>query len=169
MQVSARRVDLTWDQQVFQEVEAPKDFADIAQDCFSPLFELDGGLRVTRLAHVVRRHLLSDSPGRVLANYFVRKELRTPNGPLNRPEGFEFHAHKKYRPKTLPEINSWIRWRTGTLTNGDTPVVAVSQDLNTPADRDSSYSAKETGNFLRNAHAEADEILKLYLRFPIAD
>jgi len=163
MQLSARRLELVWDQLLDRSVVAPADFQGVVESCVLPFFEVDPKLRVTRIAFIVRRHLVTENPAETLATYFVRDGLRGASGPLNRPEGFELHAHKRYRPKSLPEINSWVRWRTASLTNGLVPVIAVTQDLNTPESRELSYSAGETRSFFRDATTEADDILKLYL------
>ena len=166
LQISARRLELGWDQLLDQGVSAPANFATVVQSSFAPFFEVDEKLRVTRIAYVIRRHLAVEQPAKTLATYFVRNELRSHNGPLNRPEGFELHAHKKYRPNKLPEINSWIRWRTAKLTNADIPVIAVSQDLNTPEGRDLLFTSGEVESFFDNALPEADSILNVYLSLP---
>jgi hypothetical protein len=104
-----------------------------------------------------------------LARHFCRDRWLT--APLNRPESFELHAHKRYTPPTLPHfvINSWIRAKTGHLGQEPEriPIVLVEQDLNTIPEEASSrdFSASDITDFLRTVPPELESILLLY--FPL--
>ena len=114
-----------------------------------------------RLAVLTRRVAEFEQPASVLAKHFCRSEIL--GGPLNRPESFEIHAHKIYEPDGLPQVNSWVRWRTGLL--DDSPAITVENDLNTLKDAasDEGISSDEIRSFLTLAPPEAERILREYL------
>ena len=105
----------------------------------------------------------TDSPGRDLATYFYRPDLLT--GPLNRPADFELHAHKAYRPASMPEVNSWVRFKTATLSATQRRIVLLEQDLNTLPSPDESvhFDSPSVDGFFSAAGPEADEIMRAYL------
>ena len=121
--------------------------------------------RVGRVAAVIHRYAPHEAPGRWLASHFCRDKWLIQ--PLNRPEHFELHAFKRFRFREQPfEVNSWVRSKTGRLTDGEqrSPIVLVEQDLNTPSEEvdQHSYSEQDIQNFFMTAVTEFDIILRLY-------
>ena len=163
LQVAARRVDMFW--QLQGEEITDEHFTKAVTDTLRPYLELGDKVRVIRMAYVVRRLARSEAPARELARLFCRDALLSEHGPLNRPSAFEVHAHKRYNPKGLPEVNSWIRWTTATLAKDDSPVISVVQDLNTLAGQppEEAYDIKQAQEFFTLTPAETEHILRLYL------
>ncbi|MCI0342462.1 MAG: hypothetical protein L0216_15200 [Planctomycetales bacterium] len=120
---------------------------------------------VGRLATVVTRIAEHETPGLFLARHFCKS--RWDAAPLNRPEGFELHAHKSYKLPSGLKINSWVRNRTVQIVAPDQSeraAVSVEQDLNTLAEEANSSAFDERGirSFFELAIPEFDAILKLY-------
>lgn len=122
------------------------------------------GPRIGRLAAVLTRFAQHDSPALLLAHHFCRDRWR--EAPLNRPESFELHAHKRFLLGGTFQVNSWARSKTGHLMLGDkhVSVVVFEQDINTLAEEapTKSFSVDEIGHFWRVVTSEFDVILKLY-------
>lgn len=121
--------------------------------------------RVGRLAVVVTRFARHELPGVFLATHFCEK--RWLEAPLNRPEGFELHAHKRYHFPSGVEVNSWVRNKAGSVRDpsGEAKAVLVEQDLNSlseESDQGKAFSAADTSAFFDEAHGELDGILRLY-------
>ena len=162
LQAGVRRFDIFWESE--EEGEGPDEgqFTNAVLGTLRPYLELDDRIRVIRMAYVVRRHAQAESPAREMALHFCREAIL--EGPLNRPETFEIHAHKRYVPEGLPEVNSWIRWTTASAAKDNTPVVSVLQDLNTPGGATNHvYAFDQVGRFFGLIPTEADQILRLYL------
>jgi hypothetical protein len=121
--------------------------------------------RVGRVAAVVNRFVPQETPGVFLARHFCQDRWLT--APLNRPESFELHAHKKYDLAGF-RLNSWVRNKSGELLQPDgrppRPVLVVEQDLNTlPEDEPTrSFSGDEIRRFYEVVVPELDHILGLY-------
>jgi hypothetical protein len=85
--------------------------------------------------------------------------------PLNRPESFELHAHKRFAMDGF-QVNSWVRNKTGRVSIDQDPeaIVLVEQDINTtPEDIQSrSFSSEEIRRFFVTAASELESILRLY-------
>ena len=122
------------------------------------------GSRIGRLATVITRFALHDTPALFLARHFCQD--RWSKAPLNRPENFELHAHKQFLLDTTFQVNSWARSKTGHLTKEDSqiPIVMFEQDLNTILEEapTKSFSAADLQHFLHAAASELDVILRLY-------
>jgi hypothetical protein len=120
--------------------------------------------RVGRIAAIIHRYACHDNPGRLLASHFCRD--RWLDKPLNRPENFELHSHKKFSLRGQFEVNSWIRNKTGSLSQREerSPIVLVEQDLNTLSEEADkrSFGEQEIRNFFAFAAAEFETILKIY-------
>ena len=117
--------------------------------------------RIGRLAAVVTRFVPQENPGSYLASHFCREEwLRAP---FNRPGSFELHAHKRF---TLADfaVNSWVRNKTGLLTEGQrsAPIVVVEQDLNTLAGEQHDFDDGRIRQFYETVTTELDAILQRY-------
>ena len=165
LQLTEERADLFWQQQGQDDEIAPERLVTAVIETLLPITALDNRLRVVRLAFIVTRVMRQDNPGRTLAEFFCRHELL--DGPLNRPEGFELHAHKAYDPAHGPRVNSWIRWKTAARQeeDGTRTVIIVEQDLNTPVPvpEQACFQAHDVRSFFDVMHSEADAILALYL------
>jgi hypothetical protein len=125
--------------------------------------------RVGRFAAVVTRYALQPSPGLFLSRHFCQEKWHS--APLNRPQSFELHVHKRFLIADQFQVNSWVRSKTGTLQQENAPqeIVLVEQDLNTPSEDlpSRSYDMDEMRKFFQVVIPEFDAILKLY--FPIEE
>jgi len=126
--------------------------------------------RVGRIAAVLNRFARHPAPGLFLARHFCRERWLT--GPLNRPESFELHAHKRFELSRQLPVNSWVRAKTGRLGGGDgdaTPIVLVEQDLNTVPEEapTRAFTIDEIRHFFEATTEEFDTILALY--FPMEE
>ena len=104
----------------------------------------------------------------LLAKHFCKD--RWYKAPLNRPENFELHAHKRFTLASDFAVNSWARSKTGKLSGDgeEKTVVLFEQDLNTLAEeapkRD--FGEVEIKKFFGAAATELDSILDLYYPRP---
>ena len=117
--------------------------------------------RIGRLAAVITRFVPQENPASCLASHFCREEWLL--APFNRPGGFELHAHKRFTLADF-EVNSWVRSKTGHLTEGQrsVPIVVVEQDLNTLPEEQHNFDAGRIRQFYETAATESDAILQLY-------
>lgn len=162
LHLAAHRLDLSWRLATADsDPVGPERFAEWASSVITAYIKLQDDIRVTRIAYVINRFARQDDPAIHLADYFIRPRLRA--GPLNRPSEFQLHAHKVYQPLGMERLNSWVRWRTGTLEATGDIGITLEQDLNTPADVDRNYSSEQLVFFFGHAPVEADSILTSYL------
>ncbi len=121
-------------------------------------------LPVHRVAAIVGRYSLHDRPGLALSRHFCKEQWY--NAPLNRPEGFELHAHKAFLLDKWKTINSWARNKTGAVRIGSDqkPAIVFEQDLNSLAEEaaGTSWSSDDIAHFFHAARRELDVILQLY-------
>lgn len=125
----------------------------------------DQAVSVGRLAAIISRQAQRDSPGIVLARQFCRAEMLSQ--PLNRPDGFELHAHKVFSLVPGLSVNSWMRVKTAKReTSGPYELVIAEQDLNTLSEelRAHSFTEDEITEFYGAAAREFDVILDMYFR-----
>ena len=120
--------------------------------------------RIARLAALATRFSPHEKPGLFVARHFCKD--RWDKAPLNRPENFELHAHKRFTLTSGFAVNSWARSKTGKL-SGDGEeklIVLFEQDLNTLADEApaKSFSEVEIKRFYGAVATELDSILELY-------
>lgn len=119
--------------------------------------------RVGRLAAVLNRYASHASPGLFLARHFCQE--RWMKAPLNRPENFELHAHKRFRMGEF-HVNSWVRSKTGrvSIEGASEPIVLVEQDINTLQEETEirSFNSDEVTRFFAAVSSEFDVILPLY-------
>lgn len=115
-----------------------------------------------RLALILNRFLPVENPAKNLAEYFCKEAWLA--GPLNRPEQFELHAHKRYRLVKRFDVNSWVRVKTGQQVSDDMKVVLVEQDINTLAEEleTKQFRPAQIKAFFQAAVSECDHILELY-------
>lgn len=120
--------------------------------------------RVGRIAAVVDSFSPHSSPGKFLAQHFCKNELI--EAPLNRPESFELHAHKKYPLGGSFIVNSWVRNKTGIFGKGENKkdIILVQQDINTIEEEtsDRKFTSDEIAGFYGSVEPEMLTILKLY-------
>jgi hypothetical protein len=117
---------------------------------------------VGRLAGGLKRAAETDSPGLELARHFCRDEWL--HGPLNRPEDFELHAHKRFQLGSRWSVNSWMRCKTAKLAASNAPIVLVEQDLNTLAEEieTQDFRLNDIQQFIADCSPEFEHILQLY-------
>lgn len=162
-EISSARVNVFWRRQGEDDRVGEDEFADRASRLISDYASFSGS-RIGRVAYVRTVIAAADSPGVQLAQHFCKE--RWIQAPLNRPEGFELHAHKRFHLADRWEVNSWVRNKTGRVTIGDEsrPCVVVEQDLNSLSEeadkRD--ISPTELAEFLSEATPESERILALY-------
>lgn len=135
-------------------------------ECIKPLLLYANQLnpRIARLAALTTRFAAHATPGLYLARHFCKD--RWDRAPLNRPENFELHAHKRFTLASDFPVNSWARSKTGRLSrDGDEKqVVLFEQDLNTLAERepDADYGGEDIKKFFIAAGDELNSIVELY-------
>ncbi len=121
--------------------------------------------RIARLAALATRFSPHEKPGLFLARHFCKD--RWDKAPLNRPENFELHAHKRFTLTSGFTVNSWARSKTGKLSGDgdDKLIVLFEQDLNTLLPEEASkkeFGEAEIKKFFLAAAPELDSILGLY-------
>ncbi len=124
--------------------------------------------RIARLAALTTRFSPHEKPGLLLARHFCQD--RWDEAPLNRPENFELHAHKRFMLASDFMVNSWARSKTGKLSgDGDEKLIVLfEQDLNTLAEEASKkrFGEEDIKKFFIAAAPELDSILRLYYPEP---
>ncbi|MFH1923618.1 MAG: hypothetical protein ABIP48_27475 [Planctomycetota bacterium] len=129
LQVSAARVDIKRTIKTRNASSPTKDFFSRAARLFTE-FKSITDVKVGRLAAVVHRFALCEDSGIELARQFCKPEC-IENGPFNRPQTIELHAHKRYKTRLGIDVNSWVRNKTASLAESGEPIVVVEQDINT--------------------------------------
>lgn len=162
MNVSTSRVDIIWNRKGRKDdpdVECIiADFREILQDIVKYTKSSP-----ERLAAVIGRFAPIENPGKVIAEHFCKQVWL--EGPLNRPESFEFHAHKRYTYAKKFKVNSWVRIKTGRILSNSSPAVIIEQDINTLVEEmeKRKFTSQEIIKFFNAAATEFDQILELYL------
>ena len=115
-----------------------------------------------RLAIVAISILKRASPSQEIARHFLREEFLT--GPVNRPETFEIHSHKKYSFDSGQVVNSWVRVRPARVIDTDEQVIAIEQDINTPQEEQiaKTFTRQEIEDFGLTVRQELNVILAAY-------
>ncbi len=120
--------------------------------------------RFERLAALTTRFSVYEEPGLFLARHFCKD--RWDKAPLNRPENFELHAHKRFPLASGFMVNSWARSKTGKLSGDgeEKRIVLFEQDLNTLAEEAPAkgFGEAEVKSFFGAVATELDSILELY-------
>jgi len=111
---------------------------------------------------VALRQAASDNPGLLLARQYCKD--RWLRGPLNRPEGFELHAHKTFELLPRLTVNRWVRIKTAKGGFPDYRYVTIEQDINTLSEEMDirRFGPQESAAMFRAAARELDAILGLY-------
>jgi hypothetical protein len=167
-QLSPVRTDVIWSRTKTTRTQvALREFFQRAGDV---LLEYVGilGSRVARIAGVTTRFCEHQAPGLFLARHFCKERWDT--SPLNRPENFELHAHKRFSLANEFQVNSWARSKTGLMAEdaSQKPIVLFEQDINTLAEEtaERDFQKEEIKRFYAAVAKEAEIILELY--YPIA-
>jgi hypothetical protein len=120
--------------------------------------------RIGRIAAVINSYTIHENPGLFLAEHFCKERCR--DAPLNRPENFELHAHKRFSLGDKFTVNSWVRNKTGSISSSPEKqsIVLVEQDINTLTEEMSSqnFTVEQFKEFFKLASREFGYILKLY-------
>ncbi len=122
-----------------------------------------------RIAIVVNRFQPYENSGKAIAAHFCRLPLLSDEpgrkGPLNRPQQFELHAHKRFNLGKF-QVNSWVRVKTGTFAEAgkQQPIVFFEQDINTLPEilADAEFSEADIREFYNLCVDELDVISRLY-------
>lgn len=122
------------------------------------------GPRIGRVAGIIRRYADHPEPGLFLSRHFCKDQWY--EAPLNRPENFELHAHKRFKLGNQFEVNSWVRSKTGKATSADETksIILLEQDINTLSEEapNRNFSKEDIANFYNLIPSEFDTILELY-------
>jgi hypothetical protein len=125
--------------------------------------------RIARLAAVISRYTPDPAPARFLASHFCKERWLA--APFNRPASFELHAHKTFLLAGRFQVNSWVRNKTGMISEPDqpSPIVIVEQDFNTLAEEVETrqFSREEIAAYFEAVTPGFDETLSLY--YPSAE
>ncbi len=116
---------------------------------------------IGRLAVVTVKFMKIKEPALELAKHFCREEWI--EEPFNRPENFEIHSHKKYSLCAF-SVNSWVRCKTGRLTQDKEPIVLVTQDINTLVEEldKKDFKVEDVKKFLDMFIKEQEKIIYKY-------
>ena len=161
---SAGRVNVHWRRAKSSEASIGLgDFFGIAIEILSQ-YAAQLNPRIARLAALTTRFALHEIPGLFLARHFCQD--RWDAAPLNRPENFELHGHKRFTFAKDFTVNSWARSKSGKLTGSgeNKRIVFFEQDLNTLAEDApaANFGEEEIGKFFLAAAPELDSVLMLY-------
>ncbi len=164
LEIGTARINVHWSRQVDTSIVAGS-FFEMVADLFAMYQELIE-CPVHRLAGLVNRFAKKDQPGLYLAQHFCKAEWL--QQPLNRPESFEIHAHKRFKLGKEFDVNSWARSKTGFVQPGKVAVVLFEQDINTVVcdETPEVYDVTRMKRFFAAASSEVDSILEHY--FPNA-
>lgn len=160
VEMSRTRVNLVWARRDGSNPQLGRTFSELAARLVTIIEGEEAALG--RLAALVTRTTPLDEPGRVLARQFCQgKWLR---GPLNRPEGFELHAHKTFSLLRGLTVNSWVRVKTAKAGSPEYRYVTVEQDINTLAEELETrrFNHREAGKMFAAASRELNTILRMY-------
>lgn len=160
VEMNRARINLAWLNQQARPRSIQRVFSDLSRRLTAILEEQQ--VVVGRLAALATRAAEVEAPGVVLSRQFSRPKWLA--GPLNRPEGFELHAHKTFNLIQGLTVNSWMRIKTAKGGSPEYRYVAVEQDVNTLTSEleTRNFRRQETGRFFRAASIELDSILKMY-------
>lgn len=160
VEMTRARVNVAWLNQHGRTRSLRRVFSELSKRLVMILAEQQ--VVVGRLAALATRVADVPAPGVALSRQFCRPKWI--DGPLNRPAGFELHAHKTF--DLLPEltVNSWVRIKTAKGGSPDYRYVVVEQDVNTlgPELETRNFGQRETSSIFRAAAVELDSILAMY-------
>ncbi len=121
-------------------------------------------MRVGRIAVVMVRYMMCPEPAQVLIDYCCAEKWR--KEALEASRSFELHSHKQYTLSDAYNINSWIRFKTGSVSLGGeaSPIIIIEQDINTLAEEanETSYEIEQIVQFNGDVSSEMDAILESF-------
>lgn len=163
IELARTRINLYW-----KRLESNKDASINISDIYSQFSDRIATIAeknkvvIGRLA-ALRVSMANDpAPGKVLSKHFCREEIL--NGPLNRLEGFELHAHKVYELYQAQNVNSWIRIKTSGSPGPNYEHIFVEQDINTLAEEVNikNFDRVNISQFFKETSDQLDSILNAY-------
>jgi len=163
-EIASARINIVW-RKASAEAQAMRS-ADFYREATPILLEYRDFLdsRVGRLAALINRYTPHPAPAQFLVSHFCKE--RWLQAPFNRPASFELNAHKTFLLAGRFQVNSWVRNKTGTLTEPSppSPIVIVEQDLNTPAEEMGTreFPFDEIAAYFEAVAPGFDETLSLY-------
>lgn len=165
--VARTMVSLTWASDTTSDSASLERIYAVFAERLTRIFEevVDAGKStVGRIGAVVSRRAVIENPGRTLARQFCRDEMLGEQGPLNRPEGFELHAHKVFELPSEVNVNSWMRIRSVQDAENVYRYVSVQQDMNTLAEESTQHNfvGRELATILSEMSMEFDIVLERY-------
>ena len=115
-----------------------------------------------RLAVVITRASQVPEPARLLVSHFCNEESQ--QRLFRDSVNFEIHNHKRHLLPGGPEVNSWVRCKTGHLSVSEAPVLLVEQDVNTVEEiaYPNQFDPQGISDYFQRAAAETDSILQVY-------
>lgn len=160
VEMTRARVNVAWVNQHGRIRSLRRVFSELSKRLVTILAEQQ--VVVGRLAALVTRVAEVPGPGVVLSRQFCRPKWL--DGPLNRPEGFELHAHKTFDLLPGLAVNSWVKIKTAKGGSPNYRYVVIEQDVNTlaPELETRKFSQRETSSVFRAASLELDSILSMY-------
>lgn len=125
------------------------------------------GVRPGRLAVTGTFFHRSDDPAMTLATHFCQSHW-VEEGPLRDLRAFELHAHRRLEPPEGPALNSWIRCKTGSVSDAGTtfPAIIVERDINSlPEEAEGrEFDADALRSFMRQCGAQLSAEIPAYFR-----
>lgn len=163
LEMSRARVNVAWIRRNGAADDLGQTLTEFARRLADVIERAEAGLG--RLAAIVVRRASVAEPGRALARQFAQPQWL--EGPLNRPEGFELHAHKEFLLMPDLTVNSWIRIKAAKGASPDYRYITVEHDINTLANEQESrrFGRQEIEGMFDNVARELDDILSMY--FPL--
>jgi hypothetical protein len=160
LQAGPARIDSFWHLRDFSSA-APDDVVARCSEVLVHYVESTHAA-VARLALVVTRAFQISEPARLLVSHFCNEASQQKL--FRNSASFEIHNHKRYPLPGGPEINSWVRCKSGQLLVPEAPVVLVEQDVNTVEEiaRPNQFDPAGITHYFLRAAAEADSILQIY-------
>jgi hypothetical protein len=162
LQAGPARIDSLWHQRDLSSAVPD----DVVAHCSEVLahYVASSHTKVARLALVITRASQVPEPAPELVSHFCNEAAQ--QGPFRHSVNFEIHNHKRYTLAGGPEVNSWVRCKTGQLTVSEASVVLVEQDINTVEEiaYPSQFDPSGISGYFQRVAAEMDSILQIYFR-----
>jgi hypothetical protein len=160
MQASAIRCDIF--RQALPEEPGPR-LSELLPACLPIIraYKRATNAAFDRLAIVVKRIVPFEQPAKLLSEHFCKDEWL--QGPLNRPQQFELHAHKVFEVPGSVYVNSWFRCKTAILNLPEQrPGILIEQDFNTLKDIGREYTQEDVETFFDAVVPAFDKVLDMY-------
>ena len=158
IEVSRNRVNVIW----LPRLSPSPPLTDMLTTMASRLAMVIKEEKIGRVGMIVARAKRVEDPGIELSRQFAQD--RWLERPLNRPEGFELHAHKKFLLLPNLTVNSWMRVRTAKSGPAEYDHVLVEQDINTLTEEqdERQFEATDLQEIATRTAEEFDSILGVY-------